>query len=363
MYRKPHAEKQLFAHTRRLLGLALLLCSVADPANACSLAGDPCAPRGARVRSDQLRGDWRMTVDAYLNLEMEQQRTQHAFDREFGELQAFMQGADRDGDGVVTVAEARNLALTHRDHVFDYFDRNGDGVLQPQEQHFDVPWVIGAQPYGALSDRYDQDGDGNLTIDEYGLFYAHMHAGYDLVDDDVVDALDADAYADEVWHKTRERRAQQLDGDGDGLVTSGDRPAGCLKGIADHAGAIRTAVAALDADAGRRFDQARTSFEYWRGCESETVDAGFLFVLPDQPSNQALGERRFRCLTQSDSVELWRCEHEASRIRLLPEDTPWIETDAYVEVRTVRAAHDLLHNPPPSPSMTSGVRARAKRWS
>ncbi|KPV39682.1 hypothetical protein AN478_11250 [Thiohalorhabdus denitrificans] len=125
---------------------------------------------------------------------------------------------DRDGDGVISLDEAKAADYEVLSERFEAYDEDGDGALTPGEfARFEETGLLGF-------DDYDVDGDDNISAaeaEEYGP--EELYGNFEEYDLDENQTLDRDEFAqfrDDYAEQVAEGdRIERYDTNGDGVVS------------------------------------------------------------------------------------------------------------------------------------------------
>lgn len=128
--------------------------------------------------------------------------------------QAFMMELDADGDGRVTLMEARVPQVQE----FEQMDQNGDGMISPEEAGAAFAAQVPPEMLEALKERgmidpganfvqnLDENGDGMISADEFGRPTESSFAAMDADGDGAATAEEAAAY----FAQLRARMQEQM---------------------------------------------------------------------------------------------------------------------------------------------------------
>jgi Ca2+-binding EF-hand superfamily protein len=146
---------------------------------------------------------------------------------------------DRDGDGVLNPDEMRAAWEAFEQRNLAQWDKDGDGTLSDEERRAGMEAMIRERTEAEMTRRFDRDGDGELNADEQAALDAARAERqarrqqwelqqYDLNKDGVI----ADSEREQVDTQRRERQqrieaamTQRFDADGDGQLSRLERRA------------------------------------------------------------------------------------------------------------------------------------------
>jgi Ca2+-binding EF-hand superfamily protein len=144
---------------------------------------------------------------------------------------------DRDGDGVLSPEEMRAAFAAFEERNRAQWDKDGDGQVSEEERRAGMEAMIRERTEAEMTRRYDRDGDGQLNAEEQAALDADRAERqarrqqwelqqYDLNKDGII----ADEERHQVDTQRRERQermetamTQRFDADGDGQLSRLER--------------------------------------------------------------------------------------------------------------------------------------------